>query len=394
MQVFDSWVGALNARDYREFILPHTRRIFDALARYDVPTIHFGVGTGAILGELREAGGDVIGADWRTPLDEAWERIGFDRGDPGQPRSDAAARPARSRRSAAADDVLARAAGRAGHIFNLGHGILPSTPVEHVQALARYVHQQTRAMIVITVPVRRLGDHCDASTANGRPTGASTGVLLMAHGTPRPLDEMPEYLRLVRGGRPPSAELVDEMRAQLRGDRRTLAADRPHAGAGRGAAARLGAGVPVAVGMRNWTPFIKDALAELAAAGVTRVIGIPLAPQFSTLSVGKYFDAATRGAARRRRARSRSTRFTCIRCSSRPSPSAFARRRPGADEDVVFTAHSLPVRVIESGDPLRRPRWRRRRRRSPRAPASAATSSPTRAPAGRRSPGSVRTWAS
>ena len=79
VQVFDSWVGALNARDYREFILPHTRRIFERLATLDVPTIHFGVGTGAILAELREAGGDVIGADWRTPLDEAWERIGFDR---------------------------------------------------------------------------------------------------------------------------------------------------------------------------------------------------------------------------------------------------------------------------------------------------------------------------
>ncbi len=79
VQVFDSWVGALNAPDYREFILPHTRRIFERLAPLGVPTIHFGVGTGAILAELREAGGDVIGADWRTPLDEAWGRIGFDR---------------------------------------------------------------------------------------------------------------------------------------------------------------------------------------------------------------------------------------------------------------------------------------------------------------------------
>ncbi len=86
---------------------------------------------------------------------------------------------------AGADDVLARAGGRPGHIFNLGHGILPSTPLEHVQALARYVHQHTRAM---------------------------TGVLLMAHGTPSSMDEMPEYLRLVRGGRPPSPELVAEMR--------------------------------------------------------------------------------------------------------------------------------------------------------------------------------------
>ena len=84
----------------------------------------------------------------------------------------------------------------------------------------------------------------------------------MAHGTPSSLDEMPEYLRLVRGGRPPSPELVAEMRAQLRGDRRALAADRYHARAGRRAARALGADVPVAVGMRNWRPFIKDALAD------------------------------------------------------------------------------------------------------------------------------------
>jgi uroporphyrinogen decarboxylase len=143
VQVFDSWVGALNARDYREFILPHTRRLFETLARYDVPAIHFGVGTGAILGELREAGGTVLGADWRTPLDEAWARIGFDRAIQGNLDPTLLLGPL-DRALAAADDVLARAAGRPGHIFNLGHGILPTTPVEHVQALARYVHQQTR----------------------------------------------------------------------------------------------------------------------------------------------------------------------------------------------------------------------------------------------------------
>jgi uroporphyrinogen decarboxylase len=143
VQVFDSWVGALNARDYREFILPHTRRIFDALAAYDVPTIHFGVGTAAILGELREAGGSVIGADWRIPLDDAWERIGFDRGIQGNLDPTLLLGPL-DRVFAATDDVLARAGGRNGHVFNLGHGILPTTPLEHVQALARYVHQKTR----------------------------------------------------------------------------------------------------------------------------------------------------------------------------------------------------------------------------------------------------------
>ena len=143
VQVFDSWVGALNAADYREFILPHTRRIFEMVAPHNVPTIHFGVGTGAILAELREAGGDVIGADWRTPLDEAWQRIGFDRAIQGNLDPTLLLGPL-DRILAATDGVLSRAEGRPGHIFNLGHGILPMTPVEHVQALARYVHQKSR----------------------------------------------------------------------------------------------------------------------------------------------------------------------------------------------------------------------------------------------------------
>ena len=142
VQIFDSWVGALNARDYREFIQPHTRRIFEEMAPTGVPTIHFGVGTGAILRELRESGGDVIGADWRTPLDEAWERVGFDRAIQGNLDPTVLLGPL-DRIIAAADDVLERAGGRPGHIFNLGHGILPSTPVEHVQALARHIHQKT-----------------------------------------------------------------------------------------------------------------------------------------------------------------------------------------------------------------------------------------------------------
>ena len=143
VQLFDSWVGVLNAHDYREFILPHTRKIFEQLAAHDVPTIHFGVGTSAILGELRAAGGDVIGADWRIPLDEAWAEIGANRAIQGNLDPTVLLGPIQ-RILAATDDVLARAGGRPGHIFNLGHGILPMTPLEHVQALARYVHQQTR----------------------------------------------------------------------------------------------------------------------------------------------------------------------------------------------------------------------------------------------------------
>jgi uroporphyrinogen decarboxylase len=145
VQVFDSWVGALDARDYREFALPHTRRIFEALAPTGVPLIHFGTGTAAILRELREAGGDVIGADWRIGLDEAWDRIGHDRAVQGNLDPTLLFAPV-ERLLAGADEVLRRADGRPGHIFNLGHGILPATPVEHVQLLARHVHQRSRAL--------------------------------------------------------------------------------------------------------------------------------------------------------------------------------------------------------------------------------------------------------
>src|SRR5207244_4079807 len=119
------------------------------------------------------------------------------------------------------------------------------------------------------------------------------GVLLMAHGTPSSLDEMPEYLQLVRGGRPATPELVAEMRHNYSaiGGRSPLTdITLAQADALR---SRLGAELCVAVGMRNWHPFIKKALSELAAGGVVRVIGIPMAPQFSTLSVQKYIDTAT-----------------------------------------------------------------------------------------------------
>ncbi len=143
VQVFDSWVGQLNAADYREFALPHTKKIFDRLKGLPVPTIHFGTGTGTILHDMREAGGDVIGADWRIPLDDAWERIGTDRGIQGNLDPTLLLGPM-DRMLAAADDVLARAGGRPGHVFNLGHGILPMTPLEHVQVLARHVHQASK----------------------------------------------------------------------------------------------------------------------------------------------------------------------------------------------------------------------------------------------------------
>ncbi len=142
VQVFDSWVGALSPRDYREFALPHTRKIFASVEPLGVPTLHFGTGTTTLLAEMREAGGDVIGLDWRVPLDAGWAQIGLDRAVQGNLDPTLLLGPAH-RMLRGAQDVLRRAAGRPGHIFNLGHGILPSTDLQQVQTLARYVHQQT-----------------------------------------------------------------------------------------------------------------------------------------------------------------------------------------------------------------------------------------------------------
>ena len=139
IQVFDSWAGQLSRADYREFAMPHTRTVFAGVAATGVPSIHFGVNTAAILPDMAEAGGDAIGVDWRFPLDEAWARIGHGRAIQGNLDPTRLLGPIDGL-FAAADDVLRRAGGRPGHIFNLGHGVLPPTPLENVQALARHVH--------------------------------------------------------------------------------------------------------------------------------------------------------------------------------------------------------------------------------------------------------------
>jgi len=141
VQIFDSWVGCLSPSDYREYVQPHSRAAIAGLGA-DVPVIHFGTNTGGLLADMREAGGDVIGADWRLDLDAAWQAIGYDRAVQGNLDPVALfASPAEIRRRAA--DILRRAAGRPGHIFNLGHGILPETPVDHVVALVDAVHEMS-----------------------------------------------------------------------------------------------------------------------------------------------------------------------------------------------------------------------------------------------------------
>ena len=139
IQLFDSWVGSLGPDDYRRFVLPYTRNVIDEIGK-TVPVIHFGTVTGNLLELMCEAGGDVIGLDWRVDLAEAWARLGYDVGVQGNLDPIALfAEPAEIRKRAKA--ILDAAGGRPGHIFNLGHGILPETPVDHVIALVEAVHE-------------------------------------------------------------------------------------------------------------------------------------------------------------------------------------------------------------------------------------------------------------
>jgi ferrochelatase len=175
-------------------------------------------------------------------------------------------------------------------------------------------------------------------------------VLLLAHGTPESLDDMPEYLRRVRGGRPPSPELIEEMRGNYAaiGGRSPLT-DITFAQAS-ALASTLG-GLPVYVGMRNWRPYIAEVLAEAAAAGVTDIVAVPMAPQYSTLSVAKYGEAVEAA-----RPSTVAVRFVRSWHDHPGLLEAFAEKvrgslRSGTWDRVVFTAHSLPMRVVDQGDP-------------------------------------------
>jgi uroporphyrinogen decarboxylase len=138
VQLFDSWVGCLSPDDYREFVLPHSRSVIQNVTP-GVPVIHFGTGTAALLELMREAGGAVIGLDWRVRLDEGWRRVGHDVAVMGN-LDPIALFARRDVLRAQAKKILDQAEGRPGHIFNLGHGILPQTPVENVIALVEMVH--------------------------------------------------------------------------------------------------------------------------------------------------------------------------------------------------------------------------------------------------------------
>jgi uroporphyrinogen decarboxylase len=143
LQVFDSWVGrALGREDYLRYVAPHNRELFAALAGAGVPVINFSLGTAAYLEEASGCGGDVVGLDWQLPLDEAWDRVGAERAVQGNLDPAALLAPWRELRRRI-DDVLDRADGRVGHVFNVGHGLVPQTPVDNVRRLVEHVRERT-----------------------------------------------------------------------------------------------------------------------------------------------------------------------------------------------------------------------------------------------------------
>ena len=146
LQLFDSWVGCLSPKDYEDYVLPYSKKVFDGVDRR-VPIIHFATSSSTLLEHMKRAGGDVIGVDWRVDLEEAWKRLGYDVAIQGNldpvillGPSDFIEREVKR--------ILDSVGGRPGHIFNLGHGILPGTPVEHVSRLVEAVHQYSTGKIV------------------------------------------------------------------------------------------------------------------------------------------------------------------------------------------------------------------------------------------------------
>ncbi|MDQ6662636.1 MAG: uroporphyrinogen decarboxylase [Chloroflexota bacterium] len=140
VQLFDSWVGALSPSTYKQFVQPYTARIFEAVKQTGTPSIHFGTGTAALLELMTEAGGDVISVDWRVDLDDAWARIGYDRGIQGN-LDPTLLLTSWDTIEAGMQDVLRRANNRPGHIFNLGHGVLAPTNPDYLARLVEAVHE-------------------------------------------------------------------------------------------------------------------------------------------------------------------------------------------------------------------------------------------------------------
>ena len=333
VQLFDSWAGMLSPSDYERFVQPHSAAVLSAVESAGVPILHFGTGTAGFIELVRDAGGTTIGIDWRMNLDHAWERIGADRGIQGNLDPMVLLGPAHVVESEA-KAILGRAGGRPGHIFNLGHGVHPETPVANLQ--------------------RSRSKSCTGMSLSNN---APRGVLLMAYGTPASLDDVEPYYTDIRRGRRPSPELLEELKDRYRtvGGRTPLleiSLAQAHA-----LQPSLGDTYRVFLGMKHWHPYIKHAVAQMQEAGIQRAVGVVLAPHYSRGSIGEYVQRVDTAKAELSYELEihvvpswhlNSHYLTALESHTREALNQFDD--PG-EITVVFTAHSLPVRVVADGDP-------------------------------------------
>ena len=261
LQIFDSWVGCLSVEDYRRYaMLPTTQLIRRLQKETHVPIIYFGTDSATLLPSMAETGAEVIGLDWRIPLDEGWRTVGHTHAVQGNldPVLLFASWPELKRR---AEHILRLADGRPGHIFNLGHGILPHTPVANVKDLAQFVHEFS------------------LTAASLREDGMSQqAVLLIAHGSPERVEDIPEFLQNISRGRPMPEAVVREVqhRYSLIGSSPLTRITRQQADGG---GARVGAS-----GLRRHAQLAPVYRRHVAADGCRRHYergrDLPCAPQF------------------------------------------------------------------------------------------------------------------
>ena len=318
IQLFDSWVGVLSVSDYEEFVAPYSARVLGAV---DVPTIHFGTGTAHLLGAMAAAGGDAIGLDWRLPLDEGWQVVGPEKAVQGNLDPAVLLGPW-ARIEAAARDVLARAGGRAGHVFNLGHGVLPETDPDDLTRLVELVRELRRVS----------GSRADGVRVAGPDRGRAG--LLRRHPR-RP------------AGAPGAARRPDRALPAAR-DRGVEPAERDHRADPGGARGRARA-----AGLHGHEAL--DAADRRRGRGRARgpvrtiVAGLVLAPHYSRLSIGGYRQQLEEALAGRAE-----LEFVDSWHTEPGFVELLADRVRRTSAHVVFTAHSLPARILAEGDPYER----------------------------------------
>ena len=340
IQLFDSWAGALSVADYREFAAPYSARVLDAV---DVPTIHFATGDAHLLEDRAAAGGDVIGVDWRLPLDVAWERIGHDRGIQGNLDGAVLLGPW-ERAERGARDVLERAGGPAG---------------PHLQPRPRRAPGDGSGRC-------SGGSSSSCTSATAKVGGVSAAVDPDGLRQPVHRGRRPAYLEDIRGGRPVSRRGGRRARGALPADRRALAARRDDGGAARRARARARA-----AGLRRHEALAaadrRGGRARRWRAEPTRIVGAR-ARAALLAAVGRRATAS--GSRRRSQGASRARASSRAGTTTPPFLDVVADRVRGTDAQVVFTAHSLPQRILATAIPTATS-CSRRRASSPSAPGSA-----------------------